>query len=74
MPDLTQLGVIGAILVALGGMIWKLLAKTKQAGVDQERAAAFGQQQRKVEDANQARNSVGDADVDRLLTNPRDRH
>ena len=52
--DFTQLGIIGAILVALGGMIWKLLASAKGAGITQERARqadAWNQTQTRVEQA-----------------------
>ena len=74
MDWLTKLGVIGAIAAVILGLVMRAFGKAKQAGVDQERAVALGQQQRKVEDANQARRGVGDDDVERLLTNPRDRH
>lgn len=62
-------GVFGVVAALVAGWL-----SIRKSGRDAERAAALGQQQQKVEDANQARNRVGDADVDRLLTNPRDRH
>ena len=74
MPGAAELGLILAIVAAIGGFIWRAFAGAKKAGVDQERAAQLGQQQEKVNDANQARRGVAGGDVERLLTPPRDRH
>ena len=61
-------------LLAAGGAILFAILGIRKSGRDAERARNLQATADRTRQANEARDSVADSDVDRLLTKPGDRH
>lgn len=70
---LIQIGLAILGLLGLGGMFLKNQRDQRKAGEDAQKARDLDAAMKEVTHANQARASVGDTDVERLLKPPADR-